>query len=87
MSWRVHIEHLVLDGFALSSTDGRRLKAALQRELSSLLAAGNATDRWRASVAVPSAPAGAFDPATGATPSQLGTQIARSVHRAIGGPK
>jgi hypothetical protein len=87
MSVKVHIEHLVLDGFPISSADGRHVKAALQRELSRLLASDGTADRWRASGAAPSAPAAAFDPSPTVTPSQLGTQIAQSVHRAIAGPQ
>ena len=87
MRVRVQIERLVLDGFALSSADGRRVKVALQRELSRLLASEGGTDGYRAGGAVPSVQAGAFDPPPDATPSQLGQHIARSVHAGVRRPQ
>jgi hypothetical protein len=86
MRLRVHIERLVLEG-PLSVVDGRHVKASLARELSRLLSSGGLHPELRAGAALPAIPAGAYDPPRDASASQIGQQIARSVHAGIGPPK
>jgi hypothetical protein len=85
MSVRVHIDRLVLDGFDLNGASGSRVGAAVQNELTRLLVERGVSETLRAGGAMPSVPAGKFSPARGATPAQLGRQIAQSVHGGIGG--
>ena len=85
MSVRIHIERLVLDGFGLNGASGSRVQAAVQSELARLLAGQGLSETLRAPAAMPSLRAGAFSPAPGASPAQLGREIARSVHAGIGG--
>ena len=85
MSVRVKIERLVLDGFSLTGAGGSRVKAAVQDELTRLLAEHGLSETLQAEGAMPAVRAGDFSPSPGASPAQLGRQIARSVHGGIGG--
>jgi hypothetical protein len=82
MNVRVHIDRLVLDGFDLSAADAPRVQAAVELELSRLIVDGGG-DALRAGGVVPSVQGAQFAPKPGATPSQLGADIARSVHGGI----
>jgi hypothetical protein len=82
MNLHVHIEELVLRGFAPG--DRARIGEAVRVELGRLfresgvppaLAAGGAADRLRA---------GAFDTGTTARPESTGGQIAAAVYRGLG---
>jgi hypothetical protein len=83
MRLRVHIERLVLEG-PLSVVDGRHVEASLARELSRLLSSGGLHPELHAGTALPAVLAGAYDPPRDASASQIGEEIARSVHAGIG---
>jgi hypothetical protein len=56
----VHIEQLVLDGFS-EGTDRRKIQAAIEHELSRLLAVAPSSAKWRGgAVDLVNAPAGSF---------------------------
>ena len=84
MSLRVHIERLVLDGFALEAGAGARVGAALEAELSSLLRQGGLSPRLASGGAVAVLDGAPFTHDRSGTPSALGRGIARSVHGAVG---
>lgn len=81
----LHIERLVLDGIPLAHGDARALHAAVEQELSRLLATGAIAPALLAGGAVPrvTAPSIALPSAGSAT--VLGERIARAVHGGLGG--
>jgi hypothetical protein len=85
MNIQLHIERLVLDGLPIGAHDGRLVQAAVEAELSRLLAAGIAPDAFGQGFAVPSVRADAVRLEIGATPHGIGTQVAQAVHKGIGG--
>lgn len=85
MTIDLHIERLVIEGLALSSTDGRMMEAAVAAELTRLLAAGPIPPAARASGVWPSVPALALPGAATREPRQLGRAIASGVYRSLGG--
>ena len=110
MRVRIHIDRLVLDGFPLTAGQGRLVQAAVERELSRLIAgsqeSGSGTRYQMEQDArqqhsghrslpaliqqggsVPAASAGHFHPPSAASPSQLGSHIARSVYGRMGSQK
>jgi hypothetical protein len=84
MTVRVHIDRLVLDGFALSPVESRHVRAAVETELTRLLADGGLSDELRSGGAMPSVVAGRFEPSAGGSAAQLGAAIAQSVHGGLG---
>jgi len=84
MSIRLHIERLVLDGLPVTAADAPRVKAALEAELTRLLAAGGLRADLAAGGAVPSVQAPPISSARGVSSTQLGTRIAQAVHGGIG---
>jgi hypothetical protein len=85
MNIRLHIDRLVLDGLPIGAHDGRLVQAALEAELSRLLAAGLAPDVFGQGFAVPGVRAEAVRLDAGATPQGIGTQVAQAVHKGIEG--
>lgn len=89
MSVHVHIEHLVLDGFAITPAERTHLQKAVEQELARMLATprpqhAEAHPLSRAGGAVPSTTAGPFNPPRESTPTQLGHHIAQSIHGGLG---
>jgi hypothetical protein len=80
---RVRIDRLVLDGLPLERAQGPAVKAAVEAELSRLLAEGGIGRELALGGAVPSVPADSIRLAGGG-PAQVGKQIARSVYGGIG---
>lgn len=84
MNVNLHVEKLILEGLPVTRAHGPGLQAAVQAELARLLGeqglgrAQAATEAFR--------PAGAIRLPPGASPGQLGRQIARAVHRSIAPP-
>jgi hypothetical protein len=77
----VQIDRLVLDGFS-AEIDTRRIRAAIERELSRLLARTPAAPQWRgATVDQAAAPAGEFAAAN--RPETVGRRIAEAANFAI----
>jgi hypothetical protein len=79
----LHIERLVLQDLPVSRADHEALKHAVAAELTTLLAGGVHPDLLSGG-ARPALTGGRIDLAPGATPSQLGGQVARAVHGGIG---
>ena len=76
---KVHIERLVLEGLPVERRQGPLVQAAVQAELSRLLAQGGLGPELAAGGAVPSVPAESIR-LGGGSPAQMGRQIARSVY-------
>jgi len=75
----LHIEELVLHGFA--ARDRHRIAAAVQQELSRLIANGGKANQ--VPLTLDRVDGGAFRVQAGAIPQAAGTQIARAVYRAV----
>lgn len=83
MKLNLHIERLVLDGLPLTHAQGPLVQHAVEQELTRLMAGGIAPD-LHAGGLIPRATGGAVQFANDASPKQLGTQIAESVHTTLG---
>ena len=80
-SVKVHIEELVLHGFAPG--DRRKIAHAVETELARLLTEG-AAPRWaQNTAAIGRINAGAFQVVSGAKPQAAGVQIAQAVYRSL----
>ena len=84
MKINLHIERLVLDGLPLERAHGSLVQAAVQQELSRLFAVNRIAPQLSSVGAMPHARGGDMQFAKEATPRQLGTQIAQSVHEGLG---
>jgi hypothetical protein len=78
----LHIEELVLDGFPPG--DRHRIGAALERELTRLLAERGVPAGWERGGEAPQLNGGSFEAKPGARPERVGAQIAQSVFRGMG---
>jgi len=82
MDLKLHIEELVLHGFA--AKDRQRIAAAVEHELGRLLA----EKKWpmpRGNLNIESMRGGVFRTEAGAKPGATGTQIARTIYRSMEG--
>ena len=84
MNIRLHIERIVLDGLPVDRTQSGRLRAAVVSELTRLLATGGLGRECISGGAVPSVRGGDLRVEKGSGASEVGKQIARSVHAGIG---
>lgn len=80
----LHIERLVIDGVKLPAGASALLQAAVEGELSRLIAAGGLGPELMSGGAVPSLRAPGIQAAS-SNPSQLGLQIARAVYGGLRG--
>jgi hypothetical protein len=89
MKIRIHIDRLVLDGLPATAAQAPLVQEALQRELASCLAAGGLSPELRGGGAFPVVRAAGpkLPQQKQQNPSELGSEIARSIHGAIGGSK
>lgn len=78
---RVHIEELVLHGFA--PADRHRIAAAVETELARLTRNGGGTGWWQSSPVLEQINGGAFQVEAGAPPQKSGTQIAQTIYRSL----
>lgn len=76
----LHIERLVLDGVALSGTQGAQLRGALIGELTRLLEGGEIAP---SSGAAATLAAPGIQIARNSSPATIGVEIARSVHKSL----
>ena len=84
MKINLHIERLVLEGLPLSRAQGPLVKRAVEAELARLLGAGGVAHDLRSAATIPRAAGAPMQYASEASPRQLGTQIAQSVHAGLG---
>lgn len=87
MNVRLHIDRLVIEGLDVPYASRDALQAAVERELSRLIARDGIARQWTAGAAVPSVRAPEIATASTARPAQLGAAIAGAVHGGIGGGK
>jgi hypothetical protein len=83
----IYIEQLILDGLPITHGQHPLLQAAIEAELSRLLAADGLAHDLRGGGAFPRVPGGSIQLSGNDTPAHLGQQIARAVHGSIGGSK
>lgn len=83
----LHIDRVVLDGLAVSGTDGPRLSRALTRELTRLLSDGGVAQGLSGGTVVPRVQVPRLSTAAREKPDALGVKIARSVYAGIGKPR
>jgi hypothetical protein len=84
MKINVHIERLVLEGLPLNRTQGPLVQRAVEAELARLFAGSDVGNDLRSAGTVPHAVGSPVQYANEASPRQLGTQIAQSVHAGLG---
>jgi hypothetical protein len=84
MNIELHIERLVLDGLPVEQRQGPRLQAAVERELTRLLADGASLDQLNTGGPAASINGGVIQVAPGADAVGLGKQIAAAVHGGFG---
>lgn len=83
----LHIDRLVLDGLPITGADGPRLRRALARELSRLLASGGVAAGLSGGTALPRVAAPRLTTIGHEKPSALGRKIAHAIYAGIGRPK
>lgn len=87
MRINLHIERLILEGLPVTSLQGPQLQAAIEKELTRLLALHGLSDELRRGTALPRVRAGTIQLGKDNQPARLGQSIARAVHEGIGGSK
>ena len=83
MDIKLHIEQLVLNGLPITSSQKPLVKAAVEAELTRLVADGGLTPELASGVVMPSITVDGIEHKGGSS-SQMGQKIARSVYRGIG---
>lgn len=83
MSINMNIERLVLDGIEIPPHQRPALQAAVECELASLLVENGIARRWGSGGAVPRLSADTIQLQEGATPEELGRQIAQSIYEEL----
>jgi hypothetical protein len=86
MRINLHIERLILDGLPIASSQGPKVRAAVEKELTRLLAAHGLSHELRGGAAVPRVRAGAVQFGKESQPASVGQSIAQAVHEGIGNP-
>ncbi len=82
MTVRVHIDRLILDGLPVDRLTAPQVQAAVEAELTRLLAAGD----WHPpGGAVPAVSAAPIAVAPDTRPGQLGAAVAQSIHGGLTG--
>ncbi len=80
MNIELHIERLVLDGLPIEHSQGPLVQAAVEAELTRLLAENGLASQLQSGGALPHLNANAIQLPPGGRPAQLGQQIAQSVY-------
>lgn len=78
MNIELHIEKLILDGFA--PADRHRITEALERELIRLFAEQRVPTTLLQGGVIPNLDGGAFDVAPNSTPEATGVQVAQAIY-------
>lgn len=81
MNINIDIERMILEGVAISPSQGRKLQAAVEAELTRLLATEGIPENWESSGVVPHVPGGAIQVKPGTNPTKMGQQIAQVIYR------
>jgi hypothetical protein len=84
MNVNLHIERLVLDGLPVTSQQSHSVQAAVETELTRLLAKGGLSDALHSGGALNKVKADGIQLANDAGPTRLGEQIAGAVYGGIG---
>jgi hypothetical protein len=84
MNINLYIGRLVLDGVPLAPGGGPLMQAAVQAELTHLLAGGSLTDALRSGGTLYNVMTAGIQLAGDGSPAQLGEQIAGAVYEGIG---
>ena len=85
MKINLHIERLVLDGVPIDRTQGGKLRAAVEQELTRLLTAGDLAPQFSSDGSIPSLRGGNFRIRGALGPTEIGGRIANAVYHGIGG--
>lgn len=86
MNVRLHIERLVLDGFAVTPSQRTKLVDAVEAELSRLILVGSVSSSAAAGFSVPAVNGGAVAAGSPFNPVSFGHEVARAVYSSIGEP-
>ena len=81
MNINIDIERMILEGMPMSPSQGRKLQAAVEAELTRLLATKGIPENWQAGGGVPQVPRGAIQIKPGTNPTKMGQQIAQVIYR------
>jgi len=84
MNVRLHIERLILDGLPLAAAGAPHLQAAIESELTRLIAAGGVSSDWAGDRVVPSLRGGNVRMTPDSSHDDLGRQIAGALYRGVG---
>ena len=85
MNVNLHIERLIIEGLPVASSQGTRVRTAVEGELARMVAELGVPEQWRVGGAVPRVIAQDFTLASGERPDAIGRNIARSIYRGTGG--
>jgi hypothetical protein len=84
MNINLHIERLILDGLPIGHGQGSFVKAAVEAELSRLLAAKGLNPDLLSGGMIPTVQADSIQLSGGSSPAALGHQIAQALYGGIG---
>jgi hypothetical protein len=84
MNVKLHIERLVLEGLDIAPGQRHLLQAAVETELTRLLAEGGLASPLSGGVALPRVASPAIQLNSGSGPTELGRQIAGALYGGIG---
>lgn len=84
MDVRLHIEHLVLDGFSMTPAQRTAFTGAAEAELTRLISTGGLSDAAAAGFAVPALDGGLLHPPSPFHPVSFGHEVARALYAGIG---
>lgn len=84
MNIKLHIERLVIEGLPVGRHQSASVGAAVEAELTRLLATGDLATELKSGAALPSVRAAAINVTNDTNLTQLGSQIAQAVHGGIG---
>jgi hypothetical protein len=79
----LNIERLTLDGFSLTGAQAHALRGSLETELSRLLTEGGTVDAFSQGIAVPSLPPLSVSFGAGASPADMGRDLARTLYAGL----
>ena len=83
MNINLHIERLILEGIPVSHGGGPHVQAAIEAELTRLIAASGVSGGFHAGDSVPSIRAGDIQVAAADSHADLGRHIAGALHEGI----